>query len=89
MLVHAEQVPLVSPLAHPPRRNLPLVIAVGGAETEGWIKQSRDYHALCRNRGIDADYLEMPGEDHFTMTSVMGEPDKPALQAIFRQMGLG
>lgn len=84
-----EQVPLIDPMRHPPRRALPLTIAVGGAETEGWIKQSRDYHALCRQRGIEAEYLEMPGEDHFTMTGVMGEPDKPALQAIFRQMGIG
>lgn len=84
----AEAVDGLSPLRNPPRRPLPLLIAVGGAETESWIKQSRDYHELCRKRGIDAEYLEMPGEDHFTMTGVMGEPEKPALQAIFRQMGL-
>ena len=83
-----EQVPLIDPRRHLPRRPLPLLIAVGGAETESWIKQSRDYHALCREHGIDAEYLEMPGEDHFTMTGVMGETDKPALQTIFRQMGL-
>lgn len=83
-----EQIPLVDPMRHPPRRALPLTIAVGGAETESWIKQSRDYHALCVEKGISADYLEMPGEDHFTMTGAMGEPEKPALQAIFRQMGL-
>lgn len=83
-----EQIPLIDPRRHLPRRALPLTIAVGGAETESWIKQSRDYHTLCVERGIAADYLEMPGEDHFTMTGVMGEPEKPALQAIFRQMGL-
>ena len=78
----------VSPMRHPPTRALPLSIAVGGAETEHWIAQSRNYHALCVDRGIAADYIELPGEDHFTMTGVMGEPDKPVLQTIFRQMGL-
>ena len=83
-----DQVDDVSPMKNPPLRALPLAILVGAAETEEWIRQSRDYSALCRGRGIDHDYQELPGEDHFTMTAVLGEPDKPAVKAILAQMGL-
>jgi arylformamidase len=78
----------LAPLNHPPRRALPLIISVGGAETEAWIKQSRDYLALCRARGMDPVYIEVPGADHFDMTGAMGQPDQPLLPAILRQMGL-
>lgn len=77
-----------SPVHLPPRRALPLVVAVGGAETEQWIGMSRAYAALCREAGIDCDYLEVPGEDHFTMSGLLGDPQGPLVQAMLRQMGL-
>lgn len=84
----AEMVAPLSPMGQPPRRPLPLIISVGGGETEGWIKQSKDYLAMCRANGIEAEYLEVPGADHFDMTGAMGEIEQPLLPAILRQMGL-
>lgn len=78
----------VSPMQNLPRRDLPLLLPVGGAETAEWIKQTRAYADLCRANGIGAEYLEVPGADHFDMTAVMGDPDRAVLPAILAQMGL-
>ncbi|MBL6951074.1 MAG: alpha/beta hydrolase [Alphaproteobacteria bacterium] len=78
----------VSPMRNLPRRNLPLLLPVGGGETPEWIKQTRAYADLCQANGIGAEYLEVPGADHFDMTAAMGDPDGPVLPAILAQMGL-
>lgn len=78
----------LSPMHNPPRRALPLLVAVGGAETPQWIQQSKDYAAMCRAHRIPAEYLECPGENHFTMTNVLGDPDHILTKAILKQMGL-
>ena len=78
----------LSPLRNPPRRALPLLIAVGGAEPRLWIGMSEDYAALCRKNGIDCEYLEMPGQDHFDISRAAGDPDSPLAQAMLRMMGL-
>ena len=84
----AEMLDTVSPLCHPPRRDLPLLVPVGGGETAEWIKQTRTYVDLCRENGIGAEYMEVPGADHFDMTAAMGDEDGPVLPAILAQMGL-
>jgi len=83
-----EMLDTVSPLCHPPRRDLPLLVPVGGGETAEWIKQTRTYVDLCRENGIGAEYMEVPGADHFDMTAAMGDEDGPVLPAILAQMGL-
>lgn len=83
-----EEARRLSPMHLPPRRDLPLLVAVGGAETPEWIKQSQDYAAMCRRNGVAAEYLECPGENHFTMTNVLGDPGHMLTRAILRQMGL-
>ena len=78
----------LSPLHNPPRRALPLLVSVGGAEPRLWIKMSEDYAALCRGRGIECEYLEMPGQDHFDISRAVGDPESPLARAMLRMMGL-
>ena len=78
----------LSPLRHPPRRALPLLIAVGGAEPRLWIGMSEDYAALCRAHGIECEYMEMPGQDHFDISRAVGDPESPLAHAMLRMMGL-
>ena len=78
----------LSPLRNPPRRALPLLVAVGGAEPRLWIEMSEDYAALCRAQGIECDYMEMPGQDHFDISRAAGDPGSPLAQAMLRMMGL-
>ena len=79
----------LSPLSLPPRRALPLLVAVGGGETQEWIRQSKDYVAMCQAHGVEAEYMELAGADHFDMTAVLADPARPLLPALLRQMGLG
>ena len=78
----------LSPLRNPPRRALPLLVAVGGAEPRLWIRMSEDYAALCRGRGIECEYLEMPGQDHFDISRAVGDSESPLARAMLRMMGL-
>ena len=78
----------LSPLRNPPRRALPLLIAVGGAEPPLWIQMSKDYAALCREHGIECEYMELAGHDHFDISRAAGDPQSPLAQAMVRMMGL-
>ena len=78
----------LSPLRNPPRRALPLLVAVGGAEPRLWIEMSEDYAALCRKHGIECEYLEIPDHDHFDISRAVGDPESPLARAMLRMMGL-
>ena len=78
----------LSPLRNPPRRALPVLVAVGGAEPRLWIRMSKDYAALCRERGLECEYLELPGHDHFDVSRAIGDAQSPLARAMLRMMGL-
>jgi arylformamidase len=77
-----------SPFRHPPRVNCPVLIAVGSVEPEGWKQMSKDYFAFCKQRGLKAEYLEVPGANHYTMSEHLGDPNSPLAQAIFTLVGI-
>lgn len=77
-----------SPFLHPPLPHTPLIVAVGGAEPEGWKQMSEDFFRLCKERGLRCEYLEVPGAHHFSLSSHLADPDSPLARAILRQMGL-
>ena len=77
-----------SPMLHPPLSHTPLIIAVGGNEPKGWKQMSFDFYTLCKSRGVDCQYLEIPGAHHYGMNALLGDPKSPLARAIFRQMGL-
>ena len=78
----------LSPLRNPPRHALPILVAVGGAEPPLWIAMSKDYAALCREHGLDCEYMELPGHDHFDVSRAVGDAASPLAQAMLRMMGL-
>ena len=77
----------VSALLHPPLDRTPLVVAVGKAETRGWIGMSRDFFALCQERGVDCSYLEVPGAHHFSVSGQLGERGSLMSRTVLGQMG--
>ena len=77
-----------SPLVHSPLPHAPLVVAVGGGETEGWKQMSRDLYQHCNERGVDCEYLEVAGTHHFMLGSHLADPQSLLTHAIFKQMGL-
>ena len=74
-------------MLHPPLDRAPFVVAVGGAETRGWIGMSRDFFALCQERGLDCSYMEVPGKHHFSVSGQLGERGSLMLRTVLNQMG--
>ena len=77
-----------SPSLHPPLPICPVIVAVGGAEPKGWQQMSEDYFRLCKERGLDCEYLVVPGANHYTMSEHLADANSPLAQAMFKQMGL-
>ncbi|OGQ51559.1 MAG: hypothetical protein A3I10_03005 [Deltaproteobacteria bacterium RIFCSPLOWO2_02_FULL_57_26] len=77
-----------SPFLHPPLPYTPLVVAVGGGEPRGWKQMSEDFFRLCRERGVECEYLEIPDAHHFSLSSHLADPDSPLARAILTQMDL-
>jgi arylformamidase len=77
-----------SPFLHPPLVRCPLVVAVGGAEPQGWQQMSEDYFQFCKQSGMNAEYLVVPGANHYTMTEKLLDETNPLTQAVLKQMGI-
>lgn len=77
-----------SPMLHPPLPHTPLIIAVGGNEPHGWREMSADFYALCKSRGVDCQYLEIPGAHHYSMSALLGDPQSPLSRVMLSQMEL-
>jgi len=69
-----EQVAPMSPLRHSPCKPVRLDVAVGGAETTGFIKQSTQFASHCINHGVDARFLTIEGADHYTVLRQFESP---------------
>lgn len=71
-----------SPMFMRPSTRSPVLVAVGGDETEGWIRQSRDYTAMLRRHDVPAELMVVPGKNHFSIAESLGDPDSVLVGAI-------
>ena len=77
-----------SPFLNPPKVKCPLVVAVGGAEPKGWQHMSEDYFNYVKQHGMNAEYLVVPGANHYTMSEKLLDDANPLTRAMIRQMGI-
>jgi arylformamidase len=77
-----------SPFLNPPLARCPLVIAVGSAEPKGWQQMSSDYFQFCKESGMNAEYLVVPGANHYTMTEKLLDESNPLTHAVLKQMAI-
>lgn len=77
-----------SPTLHPPATSAPVVIAVGQQEPEAFIDQSKDFHQVCLDAGLDSQYLESPGDNHFSVLYTLANPISGLCGLVLRQMSL-
>lgn len=70
------------------RHRPPVLVAVGDAEPEGWIAQSRAYGEHLRESGADVEYVEAPGFHHFTFLEGLADPGDPLVRRMRARMGL-
>jgi len=78
----------LSPQFHLPARGCPLLVAVGERETAEFHRQTRDYLAAWRAKGLPGTQVDMPGTHHFDVILGLADPASPLALALMRQMGL-
>ena len=54
---------------------VPLIGAVGGEETQGFKKWTRDFVTAWQSRGAPATFVELAGRNHFTILDALAESD--------------
>lgn len=74
----------VSPILLPALPDGPVIAAVGGAESDEFRRQSRDYVDLLTRNGVDAEYLEMPGLNHFTAVEALADPESNLYKTVVK-----
>lgn len=64
----------------------PLILAVGGDETDEFRRQQADFAARWRSIGLDVETFELPGRHHFTAVDALGDADDPLFRAVLRHL---
>jgi arylformamidase len=68
----------LSPLHLPPHGKAPVLVTVGGDESEAFLDQSARYAAHLQGGGIDVAHAVQPGLNHFTVVRALADPSNPA-----------
>jgi arylformamidase len=66
-----------SPLLHIPTRAAPLLLSVGGDETDAFKNQSQRYLVAWKHAGLDGDYFAQPGLNHYESVYGFADPATP------------
>ncbi len=86
----AEECAQFSPVNRVPSGAPPLIVAVGGAETQEFVDQSMDYAARWRAAGNDAALHVVAMANHIDiLADALAVPGQPLHEAVCAQMGLG
>ena len=75
---------LYSPIRRIPERGPPLVVTVGGDETQEYLRQQADFVKAWRARGHEATVVDMPGHHHFDIVQAFAEVASPLHEAVWR-----
>lgn len=84
--LHADQTPRVSPIHHLPRAGLPMVLAVGGLETEGFKNQTEAYEEACRAAGLAVNRVRVPQCNHFDLLCELADPHGDLCRAVLEMV---
>ena len=67
MLLTSEQVLRNSPVFLKPVYTPHVMVAVGADESHEFQRQSKNYTIFLQKHGVPAEYLSMPGKNHFNI----------------------
>ncbi len=84
-----EQVARNSPIALAPATSAPLIVAVGGDESEEFLRQGGEFAAQWEAAGTPCRAMLLPGINHFTILVEFADPGSDLARAVQKQMGLG
>ena len=85
----SDQVARNSPEFLSPSTDAPLIIGVGGDESDEFRRQSEALSKAWGNKGTDCSLMQLPGINHFTILGEYADPESALTQAVLKQMGLG
>lgn len=78
-----------SPIHLPPLGRAPVMITVGGNESEAFLEQSRQYAEHLEAAGVEPALLVQPGLDHFEIVRALAAAGNPATAWTASVLGLG
>lgn len=81
--LHPEQAQRLSPLFQLPSSQTPVLLAVGGLETDGFKNQTSAYEAACRVQGLAVQRVETPHCNHFDLLCELHNPQSDLAKATF------
>jgi len=84
-----EQVAAYSPINLKPQTDAPLIVVVGGDETDEFIRQSREFSEAWGKDLSDLQEQVPDGLNHFTVLDEFAAPNTNLIDAVAKQMGLG
>lgn len=87
LTLDAATVRAMSPARLLPERARPLILAVGGDETEEFRRQQEELAAAWRARGLPVRVVDLPDRHHFSAVDALGETEHPLFAAV-REMVL-
>ena len=82
LLMSEEDCHRVSPIHMVPGEAPPMIIAVGGGETDEFKRQSRIYTDACKTKDLDVEYMELGEFDHVHVAGQYANPDSPLTSSI-------
>ncbi len=77
-----------SPIKMTPGHDMPMTVAVGGAETDEFRRQSKIFCESWRGKLGSIEYMESSGANHFTVIENLVDPNDPLTRKILAQIGL-
>ncbi|MBX9607658.1 MAG: alpha/beta hydrolase, partial [Gammaproteobacteria bacterium] len=86
--LNADLIERQSPLFHVPEQGPPLLVTLGGDESEEFHRQSADYVAAWRARGLAATELAQPGKNHLTAIAGFEDPQSALMEALIAMMAV-
>ena len=77
-----------SPIFALPDHRPPILVSYGSNETAEFKRQSRDYLTAWQTGSGQAEYVDMPGTNHFDLVLQLNRLDSPLVQKLLKLLGL-
>jgi len=77
-----------SPIRHLPARGCPLIVSYGGSETAEFKRQTDEYAAAWRAKGLACEYVERAAFNHFDIVFDLNDPNGALARAALTHLGL-
>jgi len=83
-----DQILKSSPILHIPDASPPLLVAYGEDETDEFKRQSEEYLAAWKAKGLEGEMLVLRGKNHYEVIDGFLDAGSPLCSAILEQMGI-